>query len=354
MEITQHDLATSNILVVDDNQTNIDVIQATLESADYVNVTAITQPIELIELFNQQSFDLILLDINMPLMDGFAVLAMMQQAIAPHQRPPVIMLTAQVDEESRVKALEGGASDYITKPFNRIELLKRVSIHLENYHAKRLLRSENALLDERVRERTEQLEQAKLEIIYRLGRAAEYRDNETGNHVKRVSLIAELVARELGQDPDYCRLIQIASPMHDIGKIGVSDTILLKPGKLTDEEFVLMQNHVKIGAQILSDSDSPMLQMAYEIALSHHEKYNGKGYPHGLHAETIPLSGRIVAIADVFDALTSERPYKRAWSIDEAVTLIEKEKGKHFDPKVVDAFFKVLPEITKIANQFHD
>lgn len=354
MEIKQADLVTSSILVVDDNKTNIDVIEATLESADYQNITAVTQPLELMQLFAEQAFDLVLLDINMPLMDGFAVLAMMQQMLEADQRPPVIMLTAQADEDSRVKALEGGASDYITKPFNRIELLKRVAIHLENFHAKRLLKSENQLLDQKVSERTAELEKAKLEMIYRLGRAAEYRDNETGNHVKRVSLIAELIARQLDQDEDYCRLIQVASPMHDVGKIGVSDTILLKPGKLTDEEFSLMQDHVKIGAEILSDSDSPLLQMAYEIALTHHEKYNGKGYPHGLKGDAIPLSGRIVAIADVFDALTSERPYKKAWPIEEAVGLIEREQGEHFDPKVVQAFLQVLPEIEVISAQLHD
>lgn len=354
MKFNSNEILGSAILVVDDNQTNIDVIEATLESAGYQNILAITQPLELMQLLVERPFDLVLLDINMPIMDGFAVLAMMQQMLELPQRPPVIMLTAQADESSRVKALEGGASDYITKPFNRIELLKRVEVHLENHHAKKQLKFENALLDQRVKERTAELEKAKIEMIYRLGRAAEYRDNETGNHVKRVSLVAELIAQQLGQDPDYCRLIRIASPMHDIGKIGVSDTILLKPGKLTDDEFSLMQRHVEIGVKILDDSDSPLLNMAREIALTHHEKYNGKGYPHGLAGEAIPLSGRIVAIADVFDALTSERPYKKAWTIDDAVALIEREKGAHFDPNIVEAFLQVLPKIKLIAIQFSD
>ncbi|WP_044414005.1 response regulator [Thiomicrospira microaerophila] len=342
------------ILVVDDNQTNIDVIEATLESADYSQVTSVTQPLDLMQLLAEKPFDLVLLDINMPIMDGFAVLSLIEQMLEPAKRPPVIMLTAQADENSRVKALEGGASDYITKPFNRVELLKRVEIHLQNHQAKRMLATENQLLEQRVKERTQALEDAKMEMIYRLGRAAEYRDNETGNHVKRVSLIAELIAQHIGQDPSYCHLIKIASPMHDIGKIGVSDTILLKPGKLTDEEFSLMQDHVKIGAEILSNSDSPLLALAYEIALTHHEKFNGKGYPHGLAGEAIPLSGRIVAVADVFDALTSTRPYKQAWPIEKAVSLIESEKGQHFDPKIVDAFLAVLPEISAIASQYHD
>ncbi|QCU90250.1 HD domain-containing phosphohydrolase [Thiomicrorhabdus sediminis] len=354
MEVKVSDLKSSKILVVDDNQVNLNVIEATLHSLDYHNITCIKQPLDLIKLFEEQSFDLVLLDINMPLMDGFAVLALMQQMLDSDTLPPVIMLTAQVDEESRVKALEGGASDYITKPFNRIELLKRVSIHLENHHAKRLLKSENDILDQKVRERTAMLEKAKLEIIYRLGRAAEYRDNETGNHVKRVSLIAEAIAEELGQDREYCQLIKVASPMHDVGKIGVSDTILLKPGKLTDEEFILMKGHVKIGAEILSESDSPMLKMAYQIALTHHEKFNGTGYPHGLKGQEIPLCGRIVGLADVFDALTSERPYKKAWSTKSALELILQQKGEHFDPDVVEAFLKVFPKVEAIATQFVD
>ena len=354
MQNTAINLAASSILVVDDNQTNIDVIEATLESAGYENITAVTQPLDLMQLLAEKPFDLVLLDINMPIMDGFAVLSLIEQTIEKNQRPPVIMLTAQADENSRIKALEGGASDYITKPFNRVELLKRVEIHLENHFAKRFLASENQLLEQLVKERTAALEKAKLEMIFRLGRAAEYRDNETGNHVKRVSLFSKLIAEKLGQPEEYCRLIHIASPMHDIGKIGVSDTILLKPGKLTDEEFVLMQDHVKIGAQILANADSPFLEMAYEIALTHHEKFNGKGYPHGLVGTDITLSGRIVAVADVFDALTSTRPYKEAWPIEKAVALIEREKGQHFDPVIVDAFLAVLPEIQQVVRQFND
>lgn len=353
-DITQLDLNHSAILVVDDNQINIDLIAAILESAGYHNVTLVTKPVVLAQIFLEKTFDLVFLDINMPLIDGFAVLSLMQQKLAKAQRPPVIMLTAQADNTSRVKALEAGASDYITKPFNRIELLKRVNIHLENWHFKQALKLENKTLEQKVKARTLKLEAMKLDMIYRLGRAAEYRDNETGNHVKRVSLIAQAIAQELGMDETFCRLISVASPMHDIGKIGVSDTILLKPGKLTDEEYVLMQNHVKIGAEILSNGDSSLLKMAHEIALTHHEKYNGKGYPNGLIGQTIPLSGRIVAIADVFDALTSERPYKKPWPAAEALALIQREKGQHFDPQLVDVFTTVFPRILTLCSQFKD
>lgn len=344
----------SKFLIVDDNQMNIDVIQATLLSGGYSNFTSVLDALDIAELIQTHEFDLVLLDVNMPILDGYSVLALFEQHWGGLNRPPVIMVTAQADEESRVRALEAGASDYITKPFNRTELLKRVGIHLQNWHMKRALQSENKVLSSEVQARTKALEDAKLEMIYRLGRAAEYRDNETGNHVKRVSMIAQAMAEELGMAADYCDLIAVASPMHDIGKIGVSDTILLKPGKLNDDEYLLMQQHVKIGAEILSNSDSDLLKMAHEIALTHHEKYNGKGYPHGLKAEQIPLSGRIVAIADVFDALTSERPYKKAWSTEQAVALIEREKGEHFDPVLVEAFLKILPKVQLICDQYQE
>lgn len=354
MNKIKQDLVDSSILIIDDNQINIDLAKATLEFDNYQNIVTTTSALDLNDLLSEFAFDLILLDINMPEMDGFSALTQIKKLLEPDQRPPIIMLTAQTDQESRIRALENGASDFITKPFNRIELLKRVAIHLENYLAKKILRLENQQLDNTVQIQQQELEQAKLEMIYRLGRAAEERDNETGNHVKRVSLISELVAAELGKSEEYCKLIKIASPMHDVGKIGVSDTILLKPGKLTDEEFRLMQDHVKIGAKILADSDSPLLQLAYDIALTHHEKFNGKGYPHGTKGHNIPLCGRIVAIADVFDALTSKRPYKEAWPIEKAVGLIEREKGEHFDPEVVEAFLKVLPSVLNVANKYHD
>ncbi|WP_019895754.1 HD domain-containing phosphohydrolase [Hydrogenovibrio halophilus] len=347
-------LEASSILVVDDNATNIQVIEATLKSAGYERITSVTKPLELTQHFVQSQYDLVLLDINMPLMDGFAVLSLMSQMLDRDRFPPVVMLTAQADEDSRIKALDNGASDYITKPFNRTELLKRVNIHLENWHFKRRLREENQTLEVKVQERTQALETAQLEMIYRLGRAAEYRDNETGNHVKRVSLFAQAIAEEYGMDKHFCDLIGIASPMHDVGKIGVSDTILLKPGKLTDDEYLVMKEHVTIGGEILSNGQSELLQLAAEIALTHHEKYNGKGYPHGLKGEAIPLSGRIVAIADVYDALTSTRPYKEAWPSEKAVGLIEREKGEHFDPQLVDAFLQVLPRIREISADYQD
>ena len=342
------------LLLVDDNAFNLEVIHGTLESAGYEKLTSVSNPLKLSSILDESSFDLILLDINMPIMDGFGVLSLIQQMYAEHERPPVIMLTAQDDTQNRIKAFDAGASDYITKPFNRKELLKRVSLHIDNWVMKQKLLAEKQTLEEKVRERTQAMQEAQFEIVYRLGRASEYRDNETGNHVRRVSMVAEAIARAAGYDDDFCRLIQAASPMHDVGKIGISDLIMLKPGGFTDEEFSIMQSHVTIGGEILANSKSEVLQLAHEITLTHHEKYNGKGYPEGLVGEEIPVSGRIVAIADVFDALTSERPYKKAWPIDKAVALIVREKGEHFDPVLVDAFVSVIPEVEKINKQYQD
>jgi len=342
------------LLLVDDNLLNLEVIQGTLESAGYKNFTSVDKPLKLSSILQEQSFDLILLDINMPIMDGFGVLSLIHQLFSEFERPPVIMLTAQDDLDYRIRALDSGASDYITKPFNRKELLIRVALHLENWVMKKTLMEEKQTLEQKVRARTKAMQEAHFEIVDRLGRAAEYRDNETGNHVKRVSLVAEAIAKAAGYDDAFCNLIRAASPMHDVGKIGISDLIMLKPGGFTDEEFSIMQSHVAIGGEILADSQSDILKMAYEITMTHHEKFNGKGYPQGLVGEGIPISGRIVAIADVFDALISERPYKKAWPIQKAVELIFKEKGEHFDPSLVEAFMSIVPEVTAINERYRD
>lgn len=347
-------LSRAQILVVDDNPVNIKLIEQILASSGYAGCLSTTDPLEVEALLQTHEIDLILLDINMPLLDGFGVLGLIQQAYGAKSAPPVIMVTAQVDVDNRIKALDLGASDYVTKPFNREELLKRIKVHLENWLLKQQLKGHNQELERRVKERTAELERAHLEVVFRLGRASEYRDNETGNHVKRVSLFAEALARKAGLSEEACHLIKLASPMHDVGKIGVSDSIMLKPGKLDDQEYLEMQKHVDIGGKILADSRVPVLQYAYEIAMTHHEKFNGQGYPHGIKGENIPISGRIVAVVDVFDALTSNRPYKEAWPVEKAVGLIQRESGTHFDPFLVACFMEILPEIETISSRFQD
>lgn len=352
--ISESSLLEANILVVDDNPVNIKLIEQSLAKSGYQNCVSTMDPLSVGEIIQSNQIDLILLDINMPLLDGFGVLGLIKSHYGANICPPVIMVTAQIDTENRLKALELGASDYITKPFNREELLKRTRVHLENWFMKKMLLEQNQQLERRVRKRTAELEKAHLDIVFRLGRASEYRDNETGNHVKRVSLYAEALARKAGLSEEECYLIKLASPMHDVGKIGISDLIMLKPGKLDKEEYIEMQRHVAIGGEILSGSDVPILQYAYDITMTHHEKFNGKGYPSGLAGKAIPISGRIVALVDVFDALTSSRPYKEAWSLEKAVDLIQSEKGEHFDPFLVECFIEILPEIKRITLEFDD
>ncbi|WP_235818887.1 HD-GYP domain-containing protein [Vreelandella massiliensis] len=352
-DLDEEYIKAGGILVVDDEPANLKLMDRMLRAQGYLNLQLIADPREVVARYQEEGAALILLDINMPYLDGFAVLEQLQ-ALDDPLLPPVIMLTAQSDREFLLRALSLGARDYITKPFDRAELMMRVRNQLEAHLGKRLLHEQNAVLEEMVRLRTEEVSHTRLQVVRRLGLAAEYRDEETGEHILRMSQCCALIARELGWTDAECELILLASPMHDIGKIGIPDRILLKPGKFEPDEWEIMKTHVTIGARMLEGDDSDLLRLARDIALTHHEKWDGSGYPHGTAGEAIPLSGRIAAISDVFDALTSPRPYKRAWSVDEALTLIEENRGKHFDPAVVDAFFKVLPEVLKVREHYRD
>jgi len=335
-------IAVSNkqvILVVDDTPENIDVLSGTLRS-EYKVKAALNGEKALKLAFTEPHPDLILLDIMMPGMDGYEVCRALKANPRTH-KIPVVFITAKSEVADEQKGLEMGAVDYITKPISPPIVKIRVQTHLA-------LSNQNHILEKKVIERTEQLNQTRLEIIRRLGRAAEYKDNETGMHVIRMSHYARLLAEAVSDDQQWIDLIFNAAPMHDIGKIGIPDNILLKPGKLDDKEWDIMRKHPEFGANIIGDHNSELMQMAKEIAITHHEKWNGFGYPYKLKGEEIPLSGRIVAIADVFDALTTERPYKKAWTVEDAVNLINEESGKHFDPELVTLFHKVLPEILEI------
>jgi putative two-component system response regulator len=255
------------------------------------------------------------------------------------------VLTAELTDETRERALSNGAKDFVTKPFNRVEVLQRIYNMLEVRILHKRLKNQNQALEEKVRERTRQLEESRLDIIERLGQAAEYKDNETGEHIIRMSHSAYLLAKAAGYSEDEAVLIREAAPMHDIGKIGIPDYILLKPDRLDEEEWRIMQTHVTIGAKLLDNSDHPLIQKARTIALTHHEKWDGSGYPGGLKGEAIPLEGRICAIADVFDALTSERPYKQAWSVQAALNMLQEQSGKHFDPTLIGLFISIVDEV---------
>lgn len=342
----------AKILIVDDQPANIALIEKMLAMDGYGDVLSTTDPTQVESLYMQQNSDLILLDLNMPVMDGYQVLARIREVDPDYF--PIIVLTAQNDRESRIKALELGARDFLAKPFDRVELMTRIRNMLEVRIMSNAMNNQNKILDEMVMVRTKELNDSRLEVIRHLGRAAEYRDDLTGFHIIRMSRYSQLLARAAGMQEDEAEMLLHASPMHDIGKIGIPDSVLLKAGKLDAVEWRIMQTHVDIGVEILSGSDSVLMKMAAEVAQNHHEKWDGSGYPRALAGENISLTGRIVAVADVFDALTTERPYKIAWPVEEAVEFLEEQSGKHFEPRLVDKFIEILPDILKIRNQYSE
>jgi len=351
-------LKTGHIIVVDDEPPNLKLVERVLNIGGYTQVSLISDPTSVVDYYKENGADLFLIDLNMPVMDGFEVIAALL-ALEDEYLPSILVLTAQQAQEYRQKALDIGARDFVTKPFVINELLARVRNQLEIRQAHIQLRDQNQNLEEIVQERTKelqaahhQLHESRLQVVRRLGRAAEYRDNETGLHIIRMSYISVVLGRASGMSDESLDLLLNASPMHDIGKIGIPDSILLKPGKFEAEEWDVMKTHAQIGADILSGDDSPMMTMAREIALSHHEKWDGSGYPNGLKGTEIPLVGRISALADVFDALTSARPYKKAWPVEEAVEYIKDQSGRHFDPELVGYFLSSIGEITAIRDKY--
>ncbi len=339
-------LSNCKILLVDDTKTNIDVLIQALKN-DYKLGVALNG-LKAVEYAQSKLPDLILLDIMMPGMDGFNVCQKLKED--PYTRDiPIIFITAMDSSGHKTKGFEIGAVDYITKPFDTTEVKARVKTHLSLKIAQEALKNQNVVLEEKVRRRTKVLEETQVEILDRLGMAAEYRDKETGNHIKRISSYCKLLGKIAGLSPEEYNILALASTMHDVGKIGITDTILLKPGKLTSEERIIMEGHSVIGSKILSGSSLKLLKAAETIALTHHEKWDGTGYPHGLKQEEIPLFGRIVAICDVFDALISKRPYKEAWSLEEAIEEIKSLSGKYFDPRLVEHFLRLESELKEIV-----
>lgn len=341
------------IFLVDDEPSNLKLLERTLRRNGYQGLVALQDPREVVPLYKEARPDLILLDLNMPHMDGYQVLNALVELKDP-LLPPVVVITAQDGKQDLLRALSAGARDYLTKPFDRNELLMRVRNLLDAQLAHKFMADQKQVLEDMVRERTRELRQTQLQVVQRLGMAAEYRDEETGNHILRMSHVCAVLARTLGWDEAQCELILHASPMHDVGKIGIPDSILLKPGPLDAHERDIIQRHTLIGGHLLAGNDSELMEMAREIALTHHEKWDGTGYPHGLRDQEIPLCGRIAALADVFDALLSERPYKAAWPLERALELIRSQSGAHFDPSVVAAFEAELPAILEIRERFAD
>ncbi|WP_018953812.1 HD-GYP domain-containing protein [Thioalkalivibrio sulfidiphilus] len=344
-------LTQERILIVDDEPTNLKLMDRMLRGQGYQGLVLVDDPRDVVDLYRSARPDLILLDINMPHLDGFQVMEQLKSLNDP-LLPPIVMLTAKHGKDFLLRALAAGARDYITKPFDRNELLMRVRNLLDAQLAHRFMHDRKKVLEDMVRARTEELRRTRLQVVQRLGMAAEYRDEETGNHILRMSHTCALLARAIGWDDAQCELILHASPMHDIGKIGIPDAILLKPGKFEPHEWEIMKTHASIGAKLLDGDDSDLMRMARDIALTHHEKWDGSGYPSGLAGEAIPMAGRIAALADVFDALTSERPYKKAWTVEDSVDLIRENSGQHFDPALVQVFMEQLPGILEIRERY--
>jgi putative two-component system response regulator len=341
----------ARILVVDDNETNVALLEAILDGDGYTNISSTTDPRKVKALFQKWRYDLVVLDIQMPHMDGLEVMEQLR-LVTELDYMPVLVLTADTNPETRLQALEIGAKDFIAKPFEHAEFLHRVRNMLEVRLLYKRQRWQAEHFEAMVRERTTELHETRLEIIRRLGRAGEYRDNETGMHIMRMSKGCQRLALAAGLDENQAALILQASPMHDVGKIGIPDRILLKPGRLEGEEWEIMKTHAEIGAKILEGHSSDIMELARSIALSHHEKWDGSGYPYGSKDVAIPIEGRIAAVCDVFDALTSERPYKKAWSVEDGMDFIKDNAGSHFDPELTRLFTEILPEILAIKEKY--
>jgi len=330
--------------VVDDAVENIDVLNGVLKN-DYAVKVATSGQMAL-KVAEKTMPDIILLDIMMPEMDGYEVCSLLKKNPLTHQIP-VIFITAKDQEIDEVKGFEVGAADYINKPIRPAVTKARIRTHIA-------LSDQKKALEHQVQDQTREIYQTRLEIIKKLGRAAEYKDNDTGLHIERISKYAFVIAKGLGLEENQADLVLQASPMHDIGKIGIPDEVLKKPGKLSAEEWALVVKHPEIGADILGESKAPLLQAAKIIALQHHERWDGSGYPNHLFGEGIHLFARITAVADVFDALTSRRPYKEGWPVERAVEYLREQQNRHFDRKIVEVFLQTLPTLLEIKEQFTD
>jgi putative two-component system response regulator len=340
--------AGAHILIVDDEKTYVQLLTRFLESIGYRCVRSTTDPFEVSAIVVDFDPDLILLDLRMKGLDGVAVM----QQLQPYTNRfylPILVLTGDISEDAKRTSLSNGARDFLNKPFDLTEVRLRIENLLETRFLHLDLQRQNAQLENRVRERTRELEETRFEILERLSLAADYRDDATGRHTKRVGAISAAIARELSLAEDDVETIRMAAALHDIGKIAIPDAILRKPGPLTPEEKVIIQSHTTIGARMLSGSRSALMQQAETIALGHHEWWNGQGYPNALQGARIPLAARVVALADVVDALASDRPYRAAWDAESIRAEVTRQSGRQFDPAVVDAYFALLERTGAVA-----
>jgi putative two-component system response regulator len=335
------ELRDSRILIVEDREENIRFLKRLLEKAGYRYIRATQDSRKALADFRDFRPDLILLDLRMPHMDGFEVMEVLNSEVSGESFLPILVVTADRDPSVKIQCLSVGAKDFLAKPFRAEEVLLRIKNLLETRRLHQFLEVRNETLRLKVEAENSRLQATQLEVLRRLAVAAEYRDDITGRHGERVGALAGLLGDGAGLDPQEVALLREAAPLHDVGKIGIPDAILMKPGRLTEAEFEVMKSHTTIGGMILSKGSFPLLDYAREIALSHHEWWDGYGYPNGLTRGRIPICGRIVAIADVFDSMTHERPYKGAFSAEETLQIMAEEKG-HFDPELLELFFDLV------------
>lgn len=340
-------------IIVDDSDLNLVLFKHLVARIEGLVPVCFDASQKALEWSAVNDVDVVIVDYMMPAPDGLEFIRSFR-AMSGKSDVPIIMITANDQKEVRYAALNVGATDFLTKPVDKTEFIARVRNIGQLRRSRRLLADRAALLAEEVAAATVTIVERERETIFRLSKAAEYRDPETGSHIHRMAHFSVLIAERLGFSPEQQRLLLEAAPMHDIGKVGVPDHILLKPGRLLEEEFAIMRQHPEIGYQILCDSVSPILDAAATIALTHHERFDGTGYPRRLVGEGIPIHGRIVAVADVFDALTSVRPYKTAWTDDTAKEYLRAQSGLHFDPACVSAFLSAWPDVLRIRARFSD
>lgn len=340
------------VVIIDDQSTSRKILEELVSSmGEDTFIKSFSDPIAALGWVQVSEPDLVLTDIKMPRMDGVEFTRLFRMR---YEDVPLIVITGIEDREIRYRALESGATDFLIKPVDHNECRVRCRnlLALRRHH--KISKGRAKWLEGKVSEATQEISIRERETLLRLAKAGEYRDEETGNHILRMAKYSYIIARHIGLPEEECRVIEISAPMHDIGKIGIPDSILQKPGKLTDEEFKNMKRHTDIGHEILKDSPSKYLQTGAVIARGHHEKFDGSGYPNGLRGEEIPLPARIVAVADVFDALTSKRPYKEAWAIKDAINYLNAEKGAHFDPDCIEAFHAELDTVATICQSLRD
>jgi putative two-component system response regulator len=341
------------VLIVDDAEINLILFDALVKRVGNCESFKFSSALAGLARAREDDFDLVIVDFMMPELNGMDFITQ-YRSTPGREDVPVLMITANDQKQVRYDALEAGATDFLTKPVDKIEFMARVKNMLQLGASRKVLANRAAWLAEEVRKAVFEIKEREKETVLRLSKAAEYRDPETGSHILRMAHYSALIARGLGLPKEECELLLEAAPMHDIGKVGITDNILLKPGRLTPEEFEIMKQHAAIGHEILKGSSSLVLQTGAEIALGHHEKFDGTGYPNGLKGEAIHIFSRIVAVADVFDALTSERPYKQAWSLERAIEHIKENASSHFDPGCVASFFSQWDSVREIQQRFRD